>query len=126
MQAETSITTLSGATLVLPIWAREGSFQHHSSASGATDNGSRRASIDGSLDVSESYQCDICKKTFDMKDKWRRHQLVHKKKLQLKLPNWKLVHKASENEEAADPASELMSEDGGSHQQIEELNTVTN
>lgn len=108
-RTQTTIRTISGATLTLPIWAREGSFAHMTApASG----GGRRASVDGALNVTgETFPCQEpgCKKVFDAKDKWKRHQLVHKRKaakLQLKLPSLKLTINRPEAAQGADHADE--------------------
>jgi hypothetical protein len=108
-QTQATIKTISGATLTLPIWAREGSFSHMAApASGA----GRRASVDGALNApGETFPCQEpgCKKVFDAKDKWKRHQLVHKRKaakLQLKLPSLKLTINRPEAVQSADHADE--------------------
>lgn len=121
-QAQATIKTLSGQSLVLPIWAREGTFNHEA----APESRSRRNSTDGALKItlttrsanagdSSVFICPepTCGKVFDAKDKWKRHQVVHKKKaakLQLKLPSLKLVQKQSE-QAVAEPTSEPVTED---------------
>lgn len=126
-QTQTTIKTISGATLVLPIWAREGSFSQMDPP--PTTGTNRRGSVDGTLNLTtgESFACQEpgCKKVFDAKDKLNRHQVVHKRKaakLQLKIPSLKLTLSRSEAalptepdlepETAASsfPASELPSE----------------
>lgn len=121
-QAQTSIKTLSGHTLLLPIWAREGTFTHTT----GLDPRNRRNSTDATLKItltarpqtaSEAvFICPeaTCGKVFDAKDKWKRHQAVHRKKaakLQLKLPSLKLVQRQSEQANA-ELASEPATEDG--------------
>lgn len=101
--SQVAITTISGVPLTIPMWTREGGFSH-----ATTDHGSRRASIDGLAESGETFACDFdgCKKVFDGKDKLRRHQNVHKKKLQLKLPSFKLVQQQQQQQEQQDQSSQ--------------------
>ena len=52
--------------------------------------------VDGASD--EVFTCDFegCSKAFNTKDKLKRHQNMHKKRLQLKLPSMKLIQQQKE------------------------------
>lgn len=110
LPASTTIRTISGVDLCLPMWSREGGFNH------AEPNGSRRNSLEAlakppPASSGMSYICPevTCGKVFDAKEKLKRHQAVHRKKLQLKLPSLKLVQQQALARSEA-PTSKLDSE----------------
>lgn len=121
-KTQTTVKTLSGTTLILPIWAREGSFSHMAAP---TTTGSRRASVDGTLNLTgETFACQEagCKKVFDAKDKLKRHVAVHRKKAakqQMKIPSLKLT--INRPEAAAVGANQI---DEPEQEQEQELETA--
>lgn len=103
-----TLKTISGASLVIPMWTREGDFAGEGQP-GFVGSTSRRASVDGALETAAqapTWVCpeESCRKVFDAKEKWRRHQAVHKKKLQLKLPNLSRI-KEQQSQQQALPTS---------------------